>query len=90
MPVVFTDGIYPYVTLMKDACGYIHMWEGQVIPSNHPALPTVGGREAKTFIQREDDIETLTDYLTEEERDFLSTGYHIQTRNIPDDYLIHE
>jgi len=81
MPIVFTKGSYPYVTLQQDACGNIHMWEGKVI------APT---GDADTFIQFQSDIEALMDYLHKEERIELQAGYAISVKTIPDDYLVHE
>lgn len=90
MAIHFTEGIYPYVTLVMDATGCLHMFEGEVTPSESRSLPTVQGREAETFVQWQADIEAITDYLSAEEREELSYGYAIQTKHIPDDFLVHE
>lgn len=89
MPVTFTTGIYPYVTLLQDAHGNIHMWEGQVIP-NQGALPKADGREADTIIFNQIDLNALKDHLPYEEYNMLNASWAIHTRNIPDDYLVHE
>lgn len=90
MPITYTEGIYPYVTLVQDAHGCLHMFEGQQTPTNHPTMPKVLNMEADTFVQREDDIDAIKEYLTEDEKMHLSMGYVIHTKHIPDDYLIHD
>ncbi len=90
MPVIFTEGHYPYTTIVEDAHGNLHLFEGQQSPTNHPTLPKVSGNESDVFIQRQDDIEAIKEYLTEDEKMHLSIGYCIQTKNVPDDYLIHD
>jgi len=88
MPIVFTSGVYQYSTLIQDAYGYIHLFEGMQTPSNHPTLPKVLNKEADIFLQSESDVAAILDYLTEEERMHVAMGYAIQTKNIPDDYFM--
>lgn len=87
MPVVFTSGNYPYCTLVEDAHGNIHLFNGMVTPSNHPTLPKVLNKEADIFIQIESDRDAILEHLTEDEKMHLSLGYSIQTKNVPDDYF---
>lgn len=81
--------MYNTLTLKKDKQGNIHMWEG--IGQNAFDILQMDGREADTFIQREEDKEALQDgYLTRRETVTLEAGYWLTTNNVPDDYLIHD
>jgi predicted SAM-dependent methyltransferase len=88
MPITFDTGNYPYCTIVKDAHGCLHIFEGQQTPNDHPTYPKVDGRECDLFIQNETDVKTTLGYLTEEERDFISKGYAIQVKTIPDELLL--
>jgi hypothetical protein len=87
MPIQFNEGAYSPATLIIDAHGSLHIFKGSHIPSNHPTLPTVSGKEADIFFQFEADIDTIVEHLTEEEREYLEEGYAIITNHIPEDYF---
>lgn len=86
MSVLFTEGLYMPVTIVKDYIGNLHLFEGAHNPTNRHC-PTVNGDEAKVFFQFEQDIETAYSYLTAEERDSLENGWTIVTQNFPTDYF---
>jgi len=90
MALEFTDGDYPYVTLIMDRHGCVHMWEGQQEPYFHPTRPLANGSEAETFIQFQSDIDAVIDCLDQMERKMLNMGHAIQTKHIPDDMLFRE
>ncbi len=87
MPIVFDKGCYPSATIMSDAHGCLHLFEGSHIPSAHPTLPKVKGKEADRFFQSQADIEAILGHLTDEEQEYVYEGYTIITKNIPDDYF---
>jgi hypothetical protein len=67
------------------------MWEGSVFVSTAmPCRPLGDGRECDTLVQRQDDIEVLMDYLSEEEQENLTGGFTVVVTSIPGDYLVHE
>lgn len=81
---------YPWVTIVMDETGCLHLWEGHVEPNNDRRYPKVNGCEATTFIQRQDDVKTLMVYLHEETRELLAKGWAIHSSSVPDDYMVHE
>jgi hypothetical protein len=87
MPVTFTGGHYPYTTIVEDAHGDLHVFKGQVTPSNHPTLPKVLNQEADLFIQSEACKEDILSALPEDEVMHLKLGYSIQTKFISDEYF---
>jgi hypothetical protein len=88
MPIKYTDGPYSYTTVVRDAHGCLHLFEGDVIPSIHPTLPKVSGKECPVFFQTQDDIQAILDCLPEDQRRDLQCGWTIITKHIPDDYFI--
>jgi hypothetical protein len=77
-------------TLKIDAMGCLHIWKGNVIPQGYKYTWTAAGKWADVYVQSEDDVLNVIENLTEDERDVLQKGYHINTTNIPSEYLINE
>ncbi len=88
MPITFNTGGYSYCTIVQDAIGCLHIWEGQCIPTNNPTLPKVDGNECDLFIENESDVKNTLEYLTDDEREYINKGFAIQVKTIPDDLLL--
>jgi len=80
-------GPYKPITLVLDHIGCLHMFAGDVHPTGRDH-PKVNGREAVTFIQRQEDIEGIMEYLTDDEQENLSGGNPVRTTYVPDYYII--
>lgn len=83
MPVIFTAGNYPYITLIEDAMGCIHLFEGMETPTCPATFPKVLNKPADVLIQTQQDIDTIKGHLSEDEKLHLAMGCTIQTKNIP-------
>ena len=77
-------------TLKIDAMGCLHMWEGDVLPVGYKYTWKAAGKEADVYIQSEDDVESVLLNLTNKEANLLRMGYHVTTKNVPEDYFINE
>lgn len=85
---ILKEGVYPPVTLQMNKMGHVHMWRGNVIPTqvskyNHK----VGGKESEVYFQNSQDVDALVDSLTGEERGELMKGYRVVTTNVSDEYF---
>lgn len=77
-------------TLKLDAMGYLHMWEGEVVPSGYMYTWKAAGKWADVYVQSEDDVFHIMENLTNKEANLLRMGYHITTKRIPSDYFTNE
>lgn len=77
-------------TLKIDAMGCLHMWEGDVLPVGYKYTWKAAGKDADVYIQSEDDVESVLLNLTNKEANLLRMGYHVTTKNVPEDYFITE
>lgn len=77
-------------TLKIDAMGSLHMWEGDVLPVGYKYTWKAAGKEADVYIQNEDDVISVLLNLTNKEANLLRMGYHVTTKNVPEDYFINE
>lgn len=75
-------------TLKLDAMGCLHMWEGDVLPVGYKYTWKAAGKEADVYIQSEDDVISVLLNLTNKEANLLRMGYHVTTKNVPEDYFI--
>lgn len=77
-------------TLKIDAMGCLHMWEGDVLPVGYKYTWKAAGKEADVYIQSDDDVESVLLNLTNKEANLLRMGYHVTTKNVPEDYFPNE
>lgn len=82
------EAFFPPVTLQMNKMGHLHVWSGEVKPTQSGKYNYVAnGRDSDKYAQREDEINTFMNLLNPDEIGELKKGYPIITRNIPDDYL---
>jgi len=80
--------LYSTITCQMDKMGHLHMWKGEVDPlRKEKYLYTVNGSESDSYLQDENDINQVVNYLTQDEQKSLKEGYPITSNSIPDEYF---
>lgn len=77
-----TSALYPRTTIDRDWMGHLRIWDyapvtvDQVLSGTYP--------ESTIYVQGEQDIESVLEMLTAEEREIVQMGFMIETTNIDD------
>lgn len=80
--------LYPTTTLQMNSMGHLHMWQGEVKPVQTGKYNfAVNGKEADVYMQNQNDVDSVLNYLSSEEKEELHNGYPVVTNSIPDDYF---
>lgn len=80
--------IYPKITLQMNSMGHLHMWQGEVNPVQTGKYNfKANGKESDVYMQNQDDVDSVLNHLTSEEKEELQKGYPVVTNSVHPDFL---